>query len=221
MKSCQTGASGMEQIVNFHFPGEVPGIDALGSGVHSCSAMALERSTICYLPIGNPAELLRHTPEGLSWYMKLASQELVRIHQASWMLNRMKAKVRMARFLIDLSRRFGERGYSTRVFNLSMSRHDIGNYLGLTVETVSRLLSGFQLDGLLEVHRRQITLLAIAALEAAAGLPADPAPIPQGSPKPELDTYPEPGQKYMYKLHSRTGQYAQLCRSPRACRHQA
>ncbi len=170
MKACLAAQPGVEQVVSFHFPGDVLDIGAVGTAVHGYSAIALERSSICLLSDADSVRSALRTPDTLRWYLQLASAELVRAHQTSWLLNRMKAQTRLGRFLLELSRGFGERGYSATEFNLSMSRHDIGNYLGLTVETVSRVLSRFQQNGLLKVDHRQLTLLNISALAAEAGL---------------------------------------------------
>ena len=168
VKACLTGTVGDEQVVGFHLPGELLGLDALlGMGVHGSLAIALEGTAVCAIPVAHLERFARHTPGGLQWFLRLAGEEIARCHHTQLMLNRMKAETRLSHFLLDLSRRFSERGYSAREFNLSMSRHDISNHLGLALETVSRLMTRFQQDGLLEVNqRRRITILDAAGLAA-------------------------------------------------------
>jgi CRP/FNR family transcriptional regulator len=166
VKAYLTSTVGDEQVVSFHLPGELLGLDALlGMGAHVSSAIALEGTVVCAIPVAHLEGFVRHTPDGLQWLLRLAGEEIVHCHHTQLMLNRMKAETRLSHFLLDLSRRFSERGYSAREFNLSMSRQDIGNHLGLAFETVSRLMTRFQQDGLLEVNqRRRITILDAAGL---------------------------------------------------------
>jgi CRP/FNR family transcriptional regulator len=168
VKAYLIGTAGDEQVVGFYLPGELLGLDALmGMGVHGSLAIALESTTVCAIPIAHLEGFVRHAPGGLQWLLRLAGEEIVCCHHMQLMLNRMKAETRLSHFLLDLSRRFSERGYSAREFNLSMSRHDISNHLGLALETVSRLMTRFQQDGLLEVYqRRRITILDAAGLAA-------------------------------------------------------
>ena len=150
VKAYLTNTVGDEQVLSFHLPGELLGLDTLlGMRVHRSSAIALEGTAVCAIPVAHLERLVRHTPGGLQWLLRLAGEEIVHCHHTQLMLNRMKAETRLSHFLLDLSRRFRERGYSACEFNLSMSRHDIGNHLGLRLETVSRLITRFQQDGLL------------------------------------------------------------------------
>lgn len=169
VKAYLIGTAGEEQVVGFYLPGELLGLDALlGMGVHGSLAIALEKGTaVCAIPIAYLEGVVRHSPGGLQRFLRLAGEEIAHCHHTQLMLNRMKAETRLSHFLLDLSRRFSERGYSAREFNLSMSRHDISNHLGLALETVSRLMTRFQQDGLLEVNqRRRITILDAAGLAA-------------------------------------------------------
>lgn len=165
VKTCLTSKEGDEQVVSFHLPGELLSLDALlGMSGYRSSAIALEDTAVCAIPAAHLEGFVRHSPDGLQSLLKLAGEELVQCHHTLLLLNKMKAETRLGHFLLDLSRRFLERGYSAREFNLSMSRQDIGNHLGLAVETVSRLMTLFQRDGLLTVDRRRITILDATGL---------------------------------------------------------
>ncbi len=160
--------SGEEQIVGFHMPGELLGLDAMEHDTHSCSAVALETTTVCELPYQNMQELCHQIPGLNHQFMSLVSKEIGSEHEMLLMLGKKMADVRLAAFLLNLSCRFRTRGFSPNEFNLSMSRHDIANYLGLAVETVSRLFTRFQEDGILEVHRRLVTIRDMSKLVALA-----------------------------------------------------
>jgi CRP/FNR family transcriptional regulator len=166
VKSILTSGAGDEQVVSFNLPGELLGLDALEMGVHRSSAIALESTAVCSVPVTYLEELVRHSPGGLQWFLRLAGGELVHCHHAQLMLNKMTAEARLSHFLLELSRRFSEHGHSAHEFNLSMTRLDIGNHLSLAIETVSRLMTRFQRDGLLEVDRRRITIRDAVGLAA-------------------------------------------------------
>ena len=166
VKTCLTNTRGDEQVVSFHFPGELLSLEALlGMRAHSASAIALEATAVCGIPVVHFERFVAHSTDALQWFLGLAGEELVHCQHKLLVLNKMKAETRLSHFLLDLSRRFSERGYSAREFNLSMSRQDIGNHLGIALETVSRLMTRFQQEGLLEVNqRRRITILDAAGL---------------------------------------------------------
>jgi CRP/FNR family transcriptional regulator len=166
VKTCLTNTWGDEQVVSFHFPGDLLSLETLlGMRAHSASAVALEATAICAIPIGYFERFITHSTDGLQWFLGVAGEELVHCQHKLLVLNKMKAETRLSDFLLDLSRRFSRRGYSSREFNLSMSRQDIGNHLGIALETVSRLMTHFQQEGLLEVNqRRRITILDAAGL---------------------------------------------------------
>jgi CRP/FNR family transcriptional regulator len=166
VKTCLTNTRGDEQVVSFHLPGELLSLETLlGMRAHSASAIALEAAAVCAIPVVHFERFVRHSTDGLQWLLGLAGEELVHCHHMLLVLNKMKAEARLSDFLLDLSRRFSRRGYSSREFNLSMSRQDIGNHLGMAIETVSRMMTRFQQDGLLEVNqRRRITILDAAGL---------------------------------------------------------
>lgn len=160
VKSCLTSTAGDEHVVSFHLPGEHLGLNAvLGKGGHKSSAIALEDTEACVMPAAYLVRFVKHTPGGIHWLLGLAGKEISHCYQKQLMLNKMNAETRLSHFLLDLSTRFHERGCSAKEFNLSMSREDIANHLGMALETVSRLLTRFQQDGLLMVeNRRRITI---------------------------------------------------------------
>ena len=165
-KTYLSTGSNDEQVVDFHLPGEVLGIDAVATGRHGASAVALETASVCEVPL---TELQNHGGCSRGLLFELLGEELNRVHHMLLMIAKKDAESRVASFLCNLARRFQARGFSARAFNLSMSRQDIGNHLGLTIETVSRVLRHLQQDGLLEVNGRRITIRDLNALSNMAG----------------------------------------------------
>jgi CRP/FNR family transcriptional regulator, anaerobic regulatory protein len=150
---------GREQVAGYHMAGEVVGIDGVARAVHKCEAIALEDMEVWRLPfdeIENLARLSQHFGHGLH---QLLSQEGERAYSLALVLGSMRADQRLASFLLDLSQRHQALGFSSCEFVLRMTRQEIGSYLGLNLETVSRLLSRFQREGLLQVERRTVKLL--------------------------------------------------------------
>lgn len=160
---------GDEQIVGFHMPGELLGFDGMGHDTHGCSAVALESSSICELPYARLHDLCQEIPSLSDHFMTLMSNEIADEHAMMLMLAKKSAEARMATFLLSLSSRFSKRGFSPSQFNLTMSRHDIANYLGLAVETVSRLMTHMQDEGLIHVDRRFVSIVDMPALQSMAG----------------------------------------------------
>jgi CRP/FNR family transcriptional regulator len=156
---------GSEQVVAFYMPGEILGLDALGHGTHRSSAVVLERSSFCVIPFAS----LERVPGCHQLLYRLLSMELARDHHTIELITRKDAETKMANFLLDLSARFHARGFSASSFNLSMKRNEIGNHLGLAVETVSRILTRFQDEGLLSVKRRQVEIHDFDGLKRHAG----------------------------------------------------
>jgi CRP/FNR family transcriptional regulator len=136
---------------------------------HTCSAMALETTSVCELPFSGLEDLSRQVAGLQHQLFKLVGKEISNEHSMLLMLGNRSAEERLATFLLSLSSRLHERGFSAHEFNLSMSRHDIANYLGLAVETVSRLFTRFQEEGLLEVERRHITIRDLDRLRRMVG----------------------------------------------------
>ncbi|MGH8712911.1 MAG: helix-turn-helix domain-containing protein, partial [Casimicrobiaceae bacterium] len=170
--SCKTtllADDGREQIAGYHMIGDVIGMDGIGAGQHGCAAIALEESEYCVLPFGELENLGRRVAPLQKNLHKFLSREIARNHGIMLQLGSMRADERLAAFLINLSQRYGARGYSSTEFVLRMTREEIGSYLGLKLETVSRLFSRFRHDGLIGVQGRTVKLLDLAALTQLFG----------------------------------------------------
>ena len=165
--SCKTvllANDGRHQVAGFHMGGEVIGVDGIATGIHECEAIALEDMEVCRLPFDQIEHLAQLSDEFGHTLHKLLSQESTRIHSLMIVLGTMHAEQRLAAFLLDLSHRYRTRGYSSSEFVLRMTREEIGSYLGLKLETVSRLFSRLQQEGLLQVQGRNVKLLDRIAL---------------------------------------------------------
>ncbi len=158
-KSSVISEDGREQVTGFHMSGELMGMDAISSDTHTCDAIALEDSEVCELPFAEIETLARNIPALQRHLYKVMSREIVRDHGVMLLLGNMKAEERLAAFLLNLSQRFALRGYSATSFHLRMTREEIGSYLGLKLETVSRILSRFQDQGLIKVQNRLIEII--------------------------------------------------------------
>lgn len=169
VKTFAPSAEGGEQVLGFHLPGEIIGLDAIDKDAHSCSAKVLETSAICEIPFARLEELTSSIPSLQHQMYRLLSKEIGQDTDMVLLLGKKNAEERLAAFLLGLSQRLQKRGLSPTDFYLSMSRHEIGNYLGLAVETVSRLFTRFQDDGLMRVDRKHIELLNLPALETLVG----------------------------------------------------
>ena len=167
-KTYLTNPDGTEQIIGFSLPGELLGMDAISGNEHKCSAKALETSNVCEIPFDRLESLARDIPNLQHQLFRLMSKEIQQDQNSMLLLAQMPAETRLASFLLGMSERLNQRGYAANEFNLSMSRGDIANLLGMAVETISRLLSHFQEDGLLEVERKHITILDITKLRQLA-----------------------------------------------------
>jgi CRP/FNR family transcriptional regulator, anaerobic regulatory protein len=169
VKTFAPSPEGGEQVLGFHLPGEVIGLDAIDKDIHACSAKVLETSAICEIPFTRLEELTATIPSLQHQMYRLLSKEIGHDTDMLLLLGKKNAEERLAAFLLSLSKRLHKRGLSATDFYLSMSRHEIGNYLGLAVETVSRLFTRFQDDGLMNVDRKHIQLLDVGALESLVG----------------------------------------------------
>jgi len=167
-KTYQVNAAGEAQITGFQMAGELLGMDAISTDRHRCDAVALEDSEVCEIPFGNLQELFGQVPTLLRHFHRMMSQEITREQNVMLLLGNMRAEQRFAVFLVNKSARYAARGYSATSFQLRMSREDIGNYLGLTIESVSRLLSRFRKLGLIAVDKREVQLLDLPRLKALA-----------------------------------------------------
>lgn len=164
-KSYVINAEGEEQVLGFHLPGEIIGLDAIHTQTHLASVMALDTSAICSLNFTSVTEMARSLPELQSELFRVMSQQIAELEANSGDLS---AEQRIARFLQSLAERFSRRGYSNKEFNLSMSRRDIASHLRLATETVSRVLARFQEAGIVQVNRKNIVIQDHDALEQAA-----------------------------------------------------
>ena len=161
---------GEEQITGFHLPGDVIGFDAIGDQHHPSYAQALETAMVCEIPFNNLDSLLDQVPKLRQQLMRLMSQDIHGDQQMMLLLNRKTAEEKLAAFLTNLAQRFGSRGFSRKEFRLTMTRGEIGNYLGLTVETISRLLGRFHKDELIHVDGKLITIANFEELSRVAGM---------------------------------------------------
>jgi CRP/FNR family transcriptional regulator len=150
---------GREQVTGFQMAGEILGMDGIGSGVHSCNAVALEDSEVCVIPFAQLETLSREIQALQHNFHKVMSRELVRDQGLMMLLGTMRAEERLAAFLLNLSQRFALRGYSAVEFHLRMTREEIGSYLGLKLETVSRAFTRFQEEGFIAVQQKHIRIL--------------------------------------------------------------
>jgi CRP/FNR family transcriptional regulator len=166
-KSSLTLADGREQVSGFHIAGELMGLDGLASGKHASTAIALEDTDVCAIPYANLSELAAQSANLQAAMSRLMSREIVREHSLMMLLGSMNAEERLAAFLLNMSQRMKARGYSPHEFHLRMSRAEIGSYLGMKLETVSRTFSAFQRQGLLEVDKKHVRITDIEGLTRA------------------------------------------------------
>ena len=174
--------TGSEQITGFHLPGELIGLDAISNGQHPCAAKALETTSVCEIPFERLEDISTRIPGLQRQLLRLMSKEILADEELLTLLGKKSAEERLAALLLSLSARFKERGFSAKEFRLAMSRNDIGNYLGLAVETVSRLFTRFQQQGLIEVKNKQVVITDMERLRGLAGTPVENREAHHGSP---------------------------------------
>jgi len=160
---------GREQVTGFLMAGEIIGLDAISTDLHTCEAVAMEDSEVCELPFNKLEELSRDIPSLQRHLHKIMSREIVRDQGIMLLLGSMRAEERLAAFLLNLSQRNAAHGMSGTQFKLRMSRLEIGSYLGLKLETVSRTFSHFQDEGLIQVKARAVELLDLPRLRTLVG----------------------------------------------------
>jgi len=171
-KTHQLSSDGVEQITGFQMTGELLGMDAISTDKHNCYAVALEDSEVCEIPFGRLQELFTLIPELLRHFHRTMSQEITRDQNTMLLLGNMQAEQRLAAFLVNLSARYKMRGYSATSFQLRMTREDIGKYLGLTIESVSRLFSKFKKMNWISIDKREIGINDLSQLKDLAMQPA-------------------------------------------------
>ena len=158
-KTTNVNAEGREQIGGFHLPGELIGLDGISEQTQACDAVALETSAVCTIPFGSLENLCREARAIQHHLHRVMSLEICRKSGLMSMLGSMSAEQRLASFLLNLSERLLFRGASGITFSLQMNRHELSSYLGMKLETVSRMFSRFQRAGLLLSKGRRVTLL--------------------------------------------------------------
>jgi CRP/FNR family transcriptional regulator len=158
IKTYRITDDGREQVTGFYFPGEVLGMDGISENTHASSAKALETSAVCEIPFERLGELATRLPSLQSHFLQLMSREITEDQQLITLISKNSAEERVAALMLSISSRNARRKLSPSNFRLPMSRIDIGNYLGLTVETVSRVFSRLQKLGVLEVANKEIQI---------------------------------------------------------------
>jgi CRP/FNR family transcriptional regulator, anaerobic regulatory protein len=171
LKTVLVDEYGSEQVLSFPMKGDLLGIDGIYTAHHASEAIALSDCDIIILPYKTFSALGRVHAELEQAMFNVMSRELVREQAMIGMLSALSAEAKVARFLTSLGDRYGQLGYSGKVFNLRMTRHEIGSYLGLTLETVSRTLSAFNELGLITVDQRQIGIIDAPSLKTLRRLP--------------------------------------------------
>lgn len=169
VKTFTSSSDGQDHVTGFSLPGELIGLDAIDSGVYPCSARALETSSVCEVAYEGLEELSMKIRGLQRQLLRLMSREIHHDEKMMVLLGQMAAEERLVALLFDFSSRFRQRGFSSRMFHLSMSRNDIGNYLGLAVETVSRLFTRLQAEGLLSVQNKFVKIHDMERLHRMSG----------------------------------------------------
>lgn len=163
---------GRDHVTGFQMAGELLGMDGISTEAHSCNAIALEDSEVCLIPFAELEQLSSEVRTLQRHFHKVMSREIVRDHGVMMLLGSMRAEERLAAFLLNLSQRFAARGYSPAEFHLRMTREEIGSYLGLKLETVSRAFSHFQELGLISVQQKHILINDLDGLKKLMSHPA-------------------------------------------------
>ncbi|WP_049623924.1 cyclic nucleotide-binding domain-containing protein [Frateuria defendens] len=159
LKTYVEDEAGSVQVLGFALPGEIVGVDALAGDVHQCSAEALERSSLCELPFAQLESVVRDVPALQHQLMRVISREVVAEQSHLVMMGKQQAQERLASFLHSLAGRYARLSRDPSVLTLPMSRYEIANYLGLVVETVSRLFGRMEDAGILAVNRKVVRVL--------------------------------------------------------------
>jgi CRP/FNR family transcriptional regulator len=168
LKTLVTLPSGQEQITGFHLPGELVGLDSVGLPSYASTAVALENTAVCTVPFTELEGLSRQLPSLQHHLFKLMSAEIRTDHQFMQLLSQRPAEERVAAFLLSIAARFKRRHLSDVDIHLPMTRGDLGNHLGLTLETTSRIFTRLQHQGLLAVDGKEIRILDRTRLCALA-----------------------------------------------------
>ncbi len=170
-KTCVLAPDGRDQVTGFQMAGEIVGLDGIVNERHSCDAVALEDAEVCVMPFDRIGELSREVKALQHHLHRVMSREIVREHGVMLLLGSMRAEERLAAFLLNLVQRLHARGFSRSELVLRMTREEIGSYLGLKLETVSRTFSRFAQEGLCEVRHRHLRILDMAGLQQLVDQP--------------------------------------------------
>ncbi len=170
-KTSMARPDGHDQITGFQMAGEVMGFDGIGNGAHYCNAIALEDAEVCVMPYERLETLSREVPALQAHVHKIMSHEIVREQSVMLLLGSMRAEERLAAFLLNLVQRLHARGFSQSEVVLRMTREEIGNYLGLKLETVSRMFSKLVDEGIVSVKQRHVRILDTRALSTLVNAP--------------------------------------------------
>ena len=171
-KTCVTTEGGRDQVTGFQMAGEIMGLDGIVGDRHTCDAVALEDAEVCVMPYERIEDLSRDVPALQTHVHRIMSREIVRDHGVMLLLGSMRAEERLAAFLLNLVQRLQARGFSSSELVLRMTREEIGSYLGLKLETVSRTFSKFAEEGIVEVKQRHVRILSSDALRAIVNTPS-------------------------------------------------
>ena len=209
-KTVYTDLSGSEQVLGFPMSGDLMGADGIDSGHYSSTAISLDTSEVVIVPFASLTRLADECPKLEALLYRVLSRELVRVQNMAWTLGTLGAEGRVAAFLLSLSTKLGALGYSRCSFNLRMTRQEIGSYLGLKLETVSRALSALNTSGVIQVHQRSIDIVdadgLLAAIDPTVNIAAGGAAHPGSSPsRTEADS-----GKRARKAPFRPGSWQQL-----------
>jgi len=170
LKSVSLSSGGDEKIIGIHLPGELIGLSAMDVERYPVSVQALETAHVCELPFGPLEELLKRSPQLRRHLFRLMSREIRSTQQMTWLLTKKTAEARVVILLINLSARFRALGYAANQLQLNVSRNDIGNFLGMSSETVSRVLTRLRQNGLIRIDGKQVRILKpIQLIELAEG----------------------------------------------------
>lgn len=164
-KTCVSTEDGREQVTGFQMAGEIIGLDGIVTDHHNCDAIALEDAEVCVMPFADIEELSREFPVLQRHIHKIMSREIVRENSVMMLLGNMRAEERLAAFLLNLVQRLHARGFSQSELTLRMTREEIGSYLGMKLETVSRTFSKFSDEGIIEVKQRYVKIINADALK--------------------------------------------------------
>ena len=170
IKTTMLSDDGREQIAGYHMPGDVLGLDGMSTNRHECEAIALEDTEACVIPFERLEEISRKVPALQHSLHRVLGREIGHDHRQLLLLGSMRAEERLAAFLLNLSDRYKRRGYSSTEFVLRMTREEIGSFLGLKLETVSRLFSRFQEEGLVQVQGRAVKIVDLPTLKQLASV---------------------------------------------------